>query len=127
MSSTTREEVLRHLTAVAELQPPVQKTGKAQGAPPKLDLDKERALQGLALELARAHVVRSMHDASDGGLAAALVECAVGADRPELVFGCDVALDADASDAASELFAEDPSRVVASCERFVQPLTCRAT
>ncbi len=95
----------------------MQKTGKAQGAPPKLDLDKERALQGLALELARAHVVRSMHDASDGGLAAALVECAVGADRPELVFGCDVALDADASDAASELFAEDPSRIVASCER----------
>ena len=29
MSSTTREEVLRHLTAVADLQPPVQKTGKA--------------------------------------------------------------------------------------------------
>jgi hypothetical protein len=29
MSSTTRQEVLRHLTAVAELQPPVQKTGKA--------------------------------------------------------------------------------------------------
>ncbi len=29
MSSTTRERVLRHLTAVADLQPPVQKTGKA--------------------------------------------------------------------------------------------------
>lgn len=29
MSSTTRQEVLRHLIAVTELQPPVQKTGKA--------------------------------------------------------------------------------------------------
>ncbi len=29
MSSSTRQEVLKHLTAVAEIQPPVQKTGKA--------------------------------------------------------------------------------------------------
>jgi len=29
MSSTTRQQVLRHLALVADLQPPVQKTGKA--------------------------------------------------------------------------------------------------
>ena len=29
MSSSTRDEVLRHLQAVVEIEPPVQQTGKA--------------------------------------------------------------------------------------------------
>ncbi len=43
--------------------------GRVSGGPPVLDLAAEVALQKLVLELARAHVLESAHDVSDGGLA----------------------------------------------------------
>ncbi len=49
--------------------------GLKQGLPPRLDLEKETALQELLLESARAGLLESCHDLSEGGLAVALAEC----------------------------------------------------
>src|SRR5213082_1633102 len=51
-----------------------------RGVPPALDLDTERALQLLLVALADERLMRSAHDCSDGGLAAAIAECAFDAD-----------------------------------------------
>jgi phosphoribosylformylglycinamidine synthase subunit PurL len=87
-------------------------TGKLSGRP-HIDLDAEVNLQRLVLDLARAHVLRSAHDVSDGGLAVALAECCTVS--PERV-GVRVELPAQASAAAglAALFGESPSRVVVS-------------
>src|SRR5262249_40519618 len=47
-------------------------TGKVQGPLPAIDLELESKLQRLCIELARAQLVSSMHDVSDGGFAIAL-------------------------------------------------------
>jgi phosphoribosylformylglycinamidine synthase len=52
--------------------------GKVTGRPPALDLDAEARLHGLLGELSRDDLVGSCHDLSDGGLAVALAECAIG-------------------------------------------------
>ena len=52
--------------------------GLRQGIPPKLDLKKERALQDLILSCAKARLLNSAHDLSDGGLAVALSESLLG-------------------------------------------------
>jgi phosphoribosylformylglycinamidine synthase len=51
--------------------------GTISGRPPALDLDRERALHELLVEAARADVLASAHDCSDGGLAVALAESAI--------------------------------------------------
>ncbi|MEO8562728.1 MAG: phosphoribosylformylglycinamidine synthase subunit PurL [bacterium] len=45
------------------------------GAPPRCDLDGERALISALLDAIRRGAVRSAHDCADGGLAVALAEC----------------------------------------------------
>jgi len=62
------------------------------GAPPHCDLERERAVIETLLESIRSGVVTSAHDCSEGGLAVALAECAIG-DRERLV-GADVDLSA---------------------------------
>jgi phosphoribosylformylglycinamidine synthase len=52
--------------------------GVTAGAPPACDLDRERALIEAILACIATGEVRSAHDVSDGGLAVALAECAVG-------------------------------------------------
>ena len=85
-----------------------QKTGRLGGPGPVIDLDAEARLQRLVLELARAHLLSSAHDVSDGGLAVTLAECCV--TGPALV-GASITL----SDASTEaLFGEAPSRVIVS-------------
>jgi phosphoribosylformylglycinamidine synthase len=76
------------------------------GLPPALDLDHEKRVQAAVREMARAGMVESAHDLSDGGLAIALAECSFGPDG----VGAEIDLD---SDLASELllFHEGPSRV----------------
>lgn len=49
--------------------------GLVAGRPPVLDLDRERAVQRVALEAIEDGCVRSAHDCSDGGLGVALAEC----------------------------------------------------
>jgi phosphoribosylformylglycinamidine synthase len=89
-------------------------TGAVKGPLPSIDLHIEAKLQKLALELARAGLVSSMHDVSDGGLATALVECCVATDQPSAMIGAAVSLPAGPANAVAALFSEEPSRIVAS-------------
>ena len=92
----------------------LMQTGRVAGDAPSLDLRIEKALQGLVLELIRGGLIRSAHDVAEGGLAVALAECCfagsggIGAEIEGLGLG---ALRMDA-----ELFGEDQSRVVVSCD-----------
>jgi phosphoribosylformylglycinamidine synthase II len=49
--------------------------GKKAGLPPRLDFDRELAVQKFLRALIRKGVVKSAHDCSEGGLAVALAEC----------------------------------------------------
>jgi len=93
------------------------KSGKLGGPPPRIDLEAEKRLQRLVLELARAHVLASAHDVADGGLAVALAECCT-TSRDGALVGADITLPAPAGGASSgvaaALFGEAPSRVVVS-------------
>ena len=90
--------------------------GVVRGAPPSLDLDAERALQTLLVELADARLMRSAHDCSDGGLAVTLAECCFDTEG----IGADVSIDpvavgrAETLNRAAALFGESASRVVVS-------------
>jgi phosphoribosylformylglycinamidine synthase len=76
--------------------------GLVAGDAPAIDLASERALQNALLEAIRGGLVRSAHDCSEGGLAVALVESAIGAEVP---LGVEVELD-DALPDAALLFGE---------------------
>ena len=54
------------------------KANKLGGPAPAIDLDAEKKLQALVLDLARSQLLSSAHDVADGGLAVALAECTVG-------------------------------------------------
>ncbi len=89
---------------------------RVRGVPPAVDLDAERALQGLVVALADARLLRSAHDCSDGGIAVALAECCfdtggVGAEAS--IEGVEVARDPRVNRVAA-LFGESASRVVVS-------------
>jgi phosphoribosylformylglycinamidine synthase subunit PurL len=58
----------------------LQQTGQLLGEAPALDLEAEKALQGLCIELAAKSVLTSAHDCAEGGLAVALVESLMDAD-----------------------------------------------
>jgi phosphoribosylformylglycinamidine synthase len=87
-----------------------------RGTPPEIDLDAERALQELLVELADARLIRSAHDCSDGGVAVTLAECCFDSDA----IGAEASIDPTpvAQDAtmnlAAALFGESASRVVIS-------------
>jgi phosphoribosylformylglycinamidine synthase subunit PurL len=87
-----------------------------RGLPPALDLEAERALQRLLVELAAERLMRSAHDCSDGGLAVTLAECCfetVGVGAEVSIAG--IALDDDERvNVAAALFGESASRVVIS-------------
>ena len=82
------------------------------GAPPAVDLLGERSLQQAALEAIQKGLVRSAHDCSDGGLAVALTESAVGQTEP---LGFKVTL-SDAVPVVPLLFGEAQGRIVVSCD-----------
>ena len=87
--------------------------GLRLGVPPRLDLKKERALQNLILDCAKARLLKSCHDLSDGGLAVAISESLLGkvshplGARVNLDFGNHLRRDA-------LLFGETQSRVLIS-------------
>jgi len=87
--------------------------GVVAGAPPRCDLARERATIEALLEAIRAGVVRSAHDCSEGGLAVALAECAIGdAEHP---VGADVDLSPwSALPLRALLFGEAQARVIVS-------------
>ena len=88
--------------------------GLVAGAPPRVDLGKERALQQAVSMMTDGRHVRSARDCSDGGLACALAECALG--DGETAIGIEVQLDDDLAPVAT-LFAESQGRIVVSCAR----------
>ncbi|KQX73828.1 phosphoribosylformylglycinamidine synthase subunit PurL [Aeromicrobium sp. Root472D3] len=77
--------------------------GHLGGQPPVVDLAAERALADLMVEAARAGVVESAHDLSDGGLAMALAEAA---------FRHGVGVTVDLDDPFVELFSESSARAM---------------
>ncbi len=87
------------------------------GRPPAVDLAAERALQRLLAQAASERVLRSAHDCSDGGLATALAEAAIGG--PYAGAGLGVSIDlaryADGIPPEALLYAEDGARAVISC------------
>ena len=84
--------------------------GLVSGLPPTLDVEVERALQRLVVELVGTGTLRSAHDCSDGGLAVALAECVVDTDG----VGCDVIVPPSAKGPIVALFGEVASQVVVS-------------
>ncbi|MYC88618.1 MAG: phosphoribosylformylglycinamidine synthase subunit PurL [Gemmatimonadales bacterium] len=91
--------------------------GLVAGLPPALELREAASLVDFLVEGAADGAFASAHDCSDGGLAVALAECAVGAvDGP---LGCTVDLDAAPAganvSAAGRWFGESHSRIVLTC------------
>jgi phosphoribosylformylglycinamidine synthase subunit PurL len=85
--------------------------GLVAGDAPRVELEAEARLQDAVLEMIRSGRVQSAHDASEGGLAVALVESAIASPAP---LGIEVALD-EALPTAALLFGEAQGRVVLSC------------
>jgi phosphoribosylformylglycinamidine synthase len=87
--------------------------GRVAGAPPRLDLSRERALIDLLVRAAAGRLIESAHDCSDGGLAVALAECTFDAGG----LGCRVDVPAPAAgewQVPGVLFSEAAGRVVVS-------------
>src|SRR5215467_2287491 len=87
-----------------------------RGVPPRLNLDAEKALQRLMVDLASDRLIRSAHDCSDGGLAVTLAECCFdtgGAGAEVAIDALNVGRDSRLNDAVA-LFGESASRVVVS-------------
>jgi phosphoribosylformylglycinamidine synthase len=88
----------------------VQRTGSVTGAPVGIDLGDEAALQRAVLALARAKLLSSAHDVSDGGFAVCLAEACI-AHR----HGAKVSLPSNEDAPAHALmFSEEPSRIIVS-------------
>jgi len=85
--------------------------GALWGYPPGLDLEKEAALQKVAIELVQQGLIESAHDCSEGGIAVALAEKAFPAG-----VGASVNLASGGLFAEYALFAEDASRILVSCD-----------
>ncbi|MEO8440643.1 MAG: phosphoribosylformylglycinamidine synthase subunit PurL [Spartobacteria bacterium] len=82
------------------------------GRPPRLDFERELALQNLLRELIRAGQVRSAHDCSEGGLAVALAESCF---NPAGSLGAEIDLPAGREMRLDQiLFNESQSRIVIS-------------
>jgi phosphoribosylformylglycinamidine synthase len=89
--------------------------GEVAGAPPACDLARERALIETLIEGIGTGVVKSAHDTSDGGLAVALAECAIGDDENH--FGMDVDLSAwKQLPVRALLFGEAQSRAIVTTQ-----------
>jgi phosphoribosylformylglycinamidine synthase len=85
------------------------------GEPPRIDLERERALQRLLPAAAREGLVRSAQDASEGGLAVALAECCFGAGgRGVAVDLPAAAVDRPVPRANATLFGESAGLVIVS-------------
>jgi phosphoribosylformylglycinamidine synthase subunit PurL len=107
------ESIVGGVRALAASEWLVQRQGKVTGEGPAIDLQAEARLQKLVLELARAHVLSSAHDLGDGGLAAALAECAT-TGREMIGARVELAVAPSPIDALAGLFGEAPSRVIVS-------------
>jgi len=85
----------------------------ANGRVAKIDLDLERRIQNLVLQLADEMLVKSAHDCSDGGLAVTIAECCFSSLGREAI-GASIELSSNGLSPESVLFGESPSRIVIS-------------
>ncbi len=83
---------------------------KVRGVPPFLDLDLEKKVQELCLYGIRQGIIKSAHDASEGGLAVALAECCIQAEDKKNI-GAVIELSDDIRVDAL-LFGETQSRII---------------
>jgi phosphoribosylformylglycinamidine synthase len=101
--------------------------GRKEGLPPRLNVERELAVQNAVRDLIRAGLVRSAHDCSEGGLAVALAESCF---SPDHLLGAEIEICGggragrnpnDAGDTPATtgviLFNESQSRIVISCAR----------
>ncbi|MFL6538897.1 MAG: phosphoribosylformylglycinamidine synthase subunit PurL [Chthoniobacterales bacterium] len=79
------------------------------GTPPRLEYERELAVQNITRDLIRSGIVRSAHDCSEGGVAVALAECCF---NPDVRFGAEVEL--DGASVITTLFNESQSRIIIS-------------
>jgi phosphoribosylformylglycinamidine synthase II len=86
------------------------------GRPARVDLDAERRLQRLLVAGAGRGLFRSAHDCSEGGLAVAIAEAAMGGPYAPTGLGATVDLSALATEVSPEgtLYGEDGARAVVS-------------
>jgi len=84
------------------------------GMPPRVDLKAEKALQQLLVRGVREGLIRSAHDAAEGGVAVTLAECAFGTGGVGLKVDLPGAAAPDGWVPTSTLFSESASRVVVS-------------
>jgi phosphoribosylformylglycinamidine synthase len=93
--------------------------GFAGGTPPRVDLARERHLVDYLVAGAERCLFRSAHDCSQGGLAVALAEVAMGGPYEETGFGLDIDLAACGLSLAAEelLFSESHGRAVITCSQ----------
>jgi len=85
-----------------------------KGKPPVLDLNYEKKVQQVCLNLIKSGIVKSAHDCSEGGLAVALAECCINS-GDEKLFGAEINLREDIRVDAL-LFGETQSRIILSLE-----------
>ena len=87
------------------------------GFPPAVDLDAELRLQRFLAAAAEQQLLRSAHDCSEGGLAAALAEAVIGGPYVPGSLGADLDLTGYAPDVPVDglLYGEDGARAVVSC------------
>jgi len=88
------------------------------GTPPAVDLAAERALQRFLVAAARAGLLRSAHDCSEGGLAVAIAEAAIGGPWSTEPMGATIDLSHCSAGVPSRglLFGEDGARAVLSAD-----------
>lgn len=84
--------------------------GRKEGLPPRLDYDRELALQDAIRSLIKSGLIQSAHDCSEGGLAVSLAEACFG----EKNFGAEIDLGNSSLRLDALLFNETQSRVVVS-------------
>ncbi len=89
--------------------------GLKTGVPPRTDLASAKRISDFALEIIRRGWVKSAHDCSEGGLAAALAECCIS--NPDLAVGASIDLSQFGGRLDALLFGETQSRIIVSCAK----------
>jgi phosphoribosylformylglycinamidine synthase len=85
--------------------------GAKEGLPPRLDVDREIAVQNTVRDLIKSGLVQSAHDCSEGGLAVTLAESCF---NPDGLLGARVKLPEASLGTSAALFSETQSRIIIS-------------
>ena len=80
------------------------------GAPPTLDLERERAVHGVTIEAIQRGLIKSAHDCSEGGIGVTLAECCIAGS-----IGATLELKGGMPPAVA-LFSESQSRIVVTVD-----------